>query len=215
MILKDATADDLKKIAECHIDAFPESVTSLLGKKFVTRMLQWYLSDSNKFLFWIEMNESCIGYCGGYIRKDSDPYGSATGMSQFGFSEAVSVILRKPWLAFHPEIRSRYSFIYSNLKHKIFQQKKSQQKIATKPHQATEQIPTAGLVVIGVHHTWLKKGIGTLLQQEFERKAISMGAKRLQLSVRKNNEQAIRSYKRNGYHIDSESGPSYVMTKLV
>jgi ribosomal protein S18 acetylase RimI-like enzyme len=72
---------------------------------------------------------------------------------------------------------------------------------------------TAGLVVIGVVPNLQQKGLGTLLQQEFERKAIEMGAKRLSLSVRKQNEKAIRSYKRNGYVKRDENETSFIMVK--
>jgi len=58
-----------------------------------------------------------------------------------------------------------------------------------------------------------QKGLGTLLQQEFERKAIEMGAKRLSLSVRKQNEKAIRSYTRNGYVKRDENETSFIMVK--
>src|SRR6478609_5964080 len=119
MILKPATANDLPLIAQCHIAAFPTSVTSLFGVPFVSGMLGWYLSAPNKFLFWIEENGTCIGYCGGLILDGTDAYGSASGMTQFGFGAAVKIILRKPWLFFHPEIRARYPFIITNLKRRL------------------------------------------------------------------------------------------------
>ena len=69
------------------------------------------------------------------------------------------------------------------------------------------------MVVIGVVPNLQQKGLGTLLQQEFERKAIEMGAKRLSLSVRKQNENAIKSYTKNGYKINDENETSFIMTK--
>jgi ribosomal protein S18 acetylase RimI-like enzyme len=69
------------------------------------------------------------------------------------------------------------------------------------------------LVVIGIRPDLQQKGLGTFLQQEFERKAIEMGAQQLQLSVRTDNLKAIKSYLRNGYEIEKEVAPSYVMIK--
>jgi ribosomal protein S18 acetylase RimI-like enzyme len=216
MIIKDAKHPDLDKIAECHIAAFPTSITSLFGVGFVSQMLQWYLSGPNKFLFWIEEDQKCIGYCGGFVMDGSDAYGSASGMSQFGFGAAAKIMIRKPWLFFHPEIRARYPFIFINIKRRL----KKIIGIGEKPKPVIsttqkEVEPTAGLVVIGVHPNMHKKGIGSLLQQEFERKSIQLGAKQMQLSVRVENAQAISSYKRNGWSIIEDQKISYLMTKTI
>ena len=206
-----ANEDAIPKIAQCHIAAFPETLSSKLGISFISSMMHWYVSASNKFLFYVEENGKVIGYCGGFLIDGSDAYGSGSGMTQFGFSSAIFSFIKKPWLLFHPELRKKYAFILTNIKRKMGLIK--EQPIATQKQVFKDEPLTAGLVVIGVLPNLQQKGIGTLLQKEFERKAIEMGAKRLQLSVRKNNEQAIRSYNRNGYHIQSEAGPSYVMIK--
>jgi ribosomal protein S18 acetylase RimI-like enzyme len=211
MTTKNATPADLVKIASCHVEAFPDSVTSLMGISFVAKMLEWYLSAPNKFLYWIEEDGECIGYCGGYVRDSSDSFGSATGMSQFGLNEAFRVVLRKPWLLFHPEIISRYKFIISNLKRRFTPIKNKTTHVTPQPH--IIPIRTAGLVVIGVRKNKMKKGIGSLLQIEFEKRAKALNAEIMQLSVRKTNESAIASYKRNGWYIDSEQPISYLMKK--
>jgi ribosomal protein S18 acetylase RimI-like enzyme len=210
---KNATHPDLEKIAACHMLAFPDSVPVLLGKSFVVEMLQWYLSAPNKFLFWIEENNQCIGYCGGYVKNEQDAYGAASGMTQFGFNAAIKAMIKRPWLAFHPEIRSRYAFVFTNVKRKLFRKKYTQTSSTSKPVEHTVPLKTAGLIVIGVHPNWQKKGLGSLLQQEFEKKAIDLHAEMLQLSVRKNNAQAISSYQRNGWHIAEEQTISYIMKK--
>jgi ribosomal protein S18 acetylase RimI-like enzyme len=125
----------------------------------------------------------------------------------------LSAFLLRPWLLFHPEVRNKYGFIFTNVKRKfgLLKEQKPQQVIL--PEENKSSTLTAGLVVIGVRPNLQQKGLGTILQQEFEAKARSMGAKRLQLSVRKTNQQAIKSYQRNGYTIHHELGPSFVMIK--
>jgi ribosomal protein S18 acetylase RimI-like enzyme len=206
-----ATQQDLYKIAKCHIAAFPKSVTSLLGEKVVASMLQWYLSAPNKFLFYVEENGKVTGYCGGFLMDGSDAYGSGSGMTQFGFNQAAGAFALKPWLLLHPEVRNKYKFILTNVARKLGL-KKEQPMAVTQPKPKNEPL-TAGLVVIGVVPNLQQKGLGTLLQQEFERKAIEMGAKRLSLSVRKQNEKAIRSYTRNGYVKRDENETSFIMVK--
>lgn len=204
-----ATSNDLNKIAKCHIAAFPKSVTSLLGMKVVASMLKWYLSAPNKFLFYAEENGIVTGYCGGFVMDGSDAYGSGSGMTQFGFNQAAAAFASKPWLLLHPEVRIKYPFILTNIARKLGLKKDLPMAVSKPKYQPL----TAGLVVIGVIPNLQQKGLGTLLQQEFERKAIEMGAHQLQLSVRINNTKAIKSYQRNGYVIEKEVAPSYVMIK--
>jgi ribosomal protein S18 acetylase RimI-like enzyme len=201
---------DLEKIAICHKLAFPDSITTKLGVKAIVGMMNWYLSSESKFLFHIDLDDKIIGFCGGYIKDGSD-IGSATGMTQFGFKSVALSLLSKPWLMFHPEVRKKYSFILTNLLRKVGLKK--HKSMALSATEQNNELLTAGLVVIGVHPNWQGKGIGTILQTEFEAKARSMGAKCLQLSVRTSNNQAIKSYQRNGYVIQKEEGPSYVMVK--
>lgn len=216
-IIKDAQAGDLKKIARCHKAAFPDSLTSLLGLGFISDMLKWYLSGSNKFLYWIEENGKCIGYCGGYLMDGRDAYGASSGMTQFGFNSALRSMVLRPWLFFHPEILAKYKFIWTNIKRRLIKQPAiTKQENPTHPVTKTSNTPLqAGLVVIGVSPELHKKGIGTLLQQEFESRAVKMGATMLSLSVRKVNSKAIASYQRNGWKITDENGPSHIMTKYV
>lgn len=206
-----ATQEDLNKIAHCHIQAFPDSVTSLLGVEVVASMLQWYLSAPNKFLFFVENQGKVTGYCGGFIQDGSDAYGSGSGMSQFGFNQAASAFLKKPWLLLHPEVRKKYPFIFTNILRKLGLRKDL--PMAVKTSETKNEPLTAGLVVIGVLPNLQQKGLGTQLQQEFENKTKQLGAKRLSLSVRKQNEKAIKSYTRNGYAIADENETSFIMNK--
>jgi ribosomal protein S18 acetylase RimI-like enzyme len=209
--IKYATENDLTKIAACHIAAFPDSFSSKLGVKFVSNMMKWYLSSTNKILFFIEDDKLVLGYCGGHLLDGIDGYGAASGMTQFGFNAALSAIMKRPWLIFHEELRKRYSFILRNILRK-FKLKKDVPLSSTVTYHTDEPL-TAGLVVIGVNPNLQQKGLGTFLQKEFERKSSSMGAMRLTLSVRTKNERAIKSYLRNGYSIKSTNETSHIMTK--
>lgn len=205
-----ATMDVLGIISVCHMLAFPMSLITKLGKNTVVDMLKWYLSAPNKFLFYIKDGNEVIGYCGGYLKDGTDQYGSGSGMTQSGFKSAALALVKKPWLLLHPEVIKRYGFIAKNVLRKLGLFKST---LSNNDQAVLQELGTAGLVVIGVHPQWQGKGVGTQLQIEFETKARLMGAKRLQLSVRTNNTQAIKSYQRNGYTIQKEEGPSYVMVK--
>lgn len=81
---------------------------------------------------------------------------------------------------------------------------------------AMSKAPHAGLVVIGVNPDRQGKGYGSILLREFERRAVEdFGIKKLQLSVKINNTQAIKAYERNGWMKDTIQGASLSMIKLV
>lgn len=212
--VKTSTQSDLKKIAECHRSAFPGSLSSAMGISYLVRMIGWYLSGKNRMLFHVEDGGKVIGYCGGMIDDGTESMGSASGMIQFTFNDAVKAIALRPWLLFHSEMHSKYGLIIKNVKRRFGIGKKKTGKSSTaKPGPVAE--PLAGLVVIGVAKEFMGRGYGSLLLKEFESRARAAGIKKLGLSVRKENEQAIKSYARNGWVITKENPQSYEMEKNV
>ena len=204
----------LPSIARCHHTAFPESLATALGQRYVARMLSWYLSTDKTFLFHLEDESGlCVGYCGGMISDGSLGTGSASGMAQHAFKEAVFAFLTHPWVFFHPELRAKWPVLWKNILMKLGLRKRvhfspeQKKKMATDPH--------AGLVVIGVDPGCQGKGYGSLLLQEFERRAIEQyGVHRLQLTVLSRNQQAIRAYERNGWVKSATQGISTSMIKV-
>jgi ribosomal protein S18 acetylase RimI-like enzyme len=76
-------------------------------------------------------------------------------------------------------------------------------------------VPFWGLVVIGVDPAFQGKGIGSILLQEFEKLAKEDGVTRINLSVKKENSKAIKSYERNGWQILSSNLDSLTMYKNI
>ena len=61
--------------------AFPDSFSTKLGKKYCTKMFEWYLSTNSTFLFHMKIDNNIVGYCGGKI-AGSLGSGSTTAMMQ-------------------------------------------------------------------------------------------------------------------------------------
>lgn len=133
-------------------------------------------------------------------------------MAQHTFRQAVWAFLTHPWVLFHPEVRAKWPVLWKNILMKLGLRKRvhfspqQKEKMARDPH--------AGLVVIGVDPAFQGQGYGSLLLREFERRAVEVyGVRKLQLSVRADNHQAIRAYERNGWVRGEEKGGSLGMWK--
>lgn len=211
--LKTSTHTDLPAIARCHRAAFPGALASALGQRYVAEMLSWYLSTDKTFLFHLEVDGICAGYCGGMISDGTLATGSASGMAQHSFGAAVHAFLLRPWVLFHKEVRAKYPLLWRNLLMKLGLRAKVHAP-AQKAKQRKD--PHAGLVVIGVDPAFQGKGYGSVLLKEFERRVVEdYGVHKLQLTVLANNVQAIRAYERNGWMRGIVQGRSLGMEKFV
>ncbi|MEZ4963548.1 MAG: N-acetyltransferase [Saprospiraceae bacterium] len=176
-------------------------------------MLSWYLSSDKTFIFHVEDEKGrCAGYCGGMISDGSLGTGSASGMAQHAFRQAVWAFATHPWVFFHPEMRAKWPVLWKNILMKLGLRKRVHFSPAQKEKMA--KAPHAGLVVIGVDPACQGKGYGSLLLQEFERRAVEdYGVRKLQLTVLADNAQAIRAYERNGWVRGKQEGKSLGMWK--
>ncbi len=202
-----ATMQSLSPIARCHRAAFPASLSSALGHDYVAKMLSWYLSTDNTFLFCVNEGDQCVGYCGGMM-KTGVGVGSASSMAQYSFNAAMKAFLLRPWLVFHKEIRAKFPFIWKNIVNRFVKRNKKITSHSTVPFE-----PYVGLVVIGVDPVYQGKGYGSLMIQEFEKITQQHGLKKMTLSVRSDNAKAISSYLKNGWLITRDDGGSTSMEK--
>lgn len=189
-------AADLKGIARCHIAAFPKSLSSQLGPSYCVKMLEWYLTSDNKFLFHIIGKDGIAGYCGGFVRK-GELHGSSTGMTQHASKAGILALLLRPWLLAHPKLRQNYKFLWRNLV--LFLKSPQSDNLPVKSSINFSKELTAGLVVIGVNPKYQGQGFGSVLLKEFEKKAIVMNCSRLILTVESSNSTAILAYEHNGW----------------
>jgi len=202
---------DLVRIAQCHRKAFPDTLSTAMGQAYVEKMLEWYLVDDRAFIFFLEESGKCIGYCGGLKYDGKSPVGSASSMIQHSYHAAVSAMLRKPWLFVHPEFLKKYRLAFKNLWRRMLSSVGLPKKIAS----VSSTIPPhTGLIVIGVDPAHQGKGYGGMMLSEFERLSNKFGYYHLMLTVRTNNEQAIKSYQRNGWSITQSGKGSTTMEKI-
>lgn len=206
-----AKHEDLVKIAKCHQKAFPKSLSSAMGVNYLIKMLEWYLVDSRAFLFYIQENDLCMGYCGGLKFDGTTRVGSASSMIQHSYNMAVKTFLMRPWLFFHPEFLAKYKLAFRNVIKRI----KAVMGIRSEPKPLNNNVIEVhtGLIVIGVDPKVQGKGYGSQLLQEFERVSKNLGFDKMMLTVRTVNSIAIKSYEQNGWSITKVEGVSTSMEK--
>lgn len=208
-----ATRADLPRLAQCHRAAFPRTLSSAMGQHYVEKMLEWYLDDERAFIFLLELDNQCIGYCGGLKFDGTVRVGSASSMIQHSYNQAIKIFLKKPWLFFHPEFISKYKLAIKNV---WFRVKRSFGIVKTSLMKSQERLqPHTGLIVIGLDPSVQGKGYGSLLLQEFERISGTLGFNKMMLTVRTDNLKAIRSYLRNGWVVTRQEKRSTTMEKKI
>jgi len=204
---------DLTEIAKCHRAAFPDSLSTKLGVSYCSKMLEWYLSSENKFLFHLKDKTTIAGYCGGFIRE-GELHGSSTGMTQFASREGIKALLLRPWLFMHPKFVNNYRFFLRNFL-LLFTKKLVSARANEKVTSESLKERTAGLVVIGVAPKFQGHGYGSLLLKEFEKKAKKMNCTKMNLTVESANDTAIRAYLRSGWEKGNEEDLHLSMFKII
>jgi GNAT superfamily N-acetyltransferase len=201
---------DLPQLCEVHKSAFPKSLSSKQGNRFISKMLEWYIVSERGIFFHLENNKEIIGYCGGIITTLPNQEGAVTSISQYSFNEFIKSFLIRPWLLFHPTTLSKYSYIVKNILLRFgLKNKKSSLK-------SNEEFNTfTGLVVIGLKQEAQGKGAGALLLNEFEEQSIKLRVNRMRLSVIPQNSKAIKAYKKSGWKEGNLSNNSLSMFKIL
>ena len=210
MNCKVSSLRDLKNIVKCHKSAFPKSLSTKLGNRFISKMMEWYIVSDRGVLFHIEdKNKELIGFCGGIITKNSKLNGAVTSISQYCFNIFVLSYMLKPWLIFHRKNLKKIAYIKKNILIKFRLIKKTKADVDKDFH------PFMGLVVICINKENQGLGHGQILLEEFEKKAKEEEIKRITLSVKPNNTHAIKAYKKKGWMVNKQTNDSIQMIKFI
>ena len=202
---------DLHLLSHCYKSSFPFSLSTQLGSRFISKMLEWYIISDRGILFHISDDAGVIiGFCGGIINKSPGMMGAISSISQYAFYDFVKSYLRKPWLLFHRDNLRKIPYITKNIliKFGFFKETSTLSPAPDLFH------PSIGLVVIAVSKYFQRNGFGSILLAEFERLALQYyGINRITLTVKSCNLPALNCYLKNGWQVSSSKVTSKVLIK--
>jgi len=183
--------DDLNALTDLHCQAFPESRSTRLGKRYMRKMFRWFLEKQPKLCLGIEQEGQLAGYVvgaiGGYGRK----------IFRYAIIEVILGLLLHPGLWFR---RGTFTLWHSYLQ--AFLPNKKPRAIPEL--REAPSVVNASLAGIGVAPKMQGKRIGKALMIAFEQAALSQGAGKLTLSVNMDNLAARRLYEGCNWKVDSE-----------
>jgi len=188
---------DLESIAKCRIEAFPNSLSSKLGIKYVKKLLSFYLTRDN-FLIYLSNENECVGFVTGMV-PELDFICSTREAIDLTFRDILKGLLNKPWLVFHPIILSNFNLVIELVKNKTSLSKQEEKIMPTRT--PNELKGSVGLIDIAVLPKHQGNGYSSMLLKAFENKCYEKGLNKMHLSVKPENNKAIQSYLRNGWVI--------------
>ena len=214
LILDYCSKDDLKAVAVCHREAFPDSFSTKLGQAYLIKNYEWYLISNRNFLIKASIDGKVVGFVGGMLFDKSSTMGSTSSVMQYTFKQALVGLMIHPWLIFNIEVRKNIVLIARNIARKVglSRKPKSTNAVLSNP---IEVVPSLGLVVIGNAPRYRGKGVGTKLLERFEEEAKKLEVNQMHLSVRKKNVNAIKAYTRMGWSVKKEAGDNLEMIKVL
>ncbi|MDA8819498.1 GNAT family N-acetyltransferase [Schleiferiaceae bacterium] len=208
--VKISVLKDLEDIAICHQSAFPKALASRQGRKFVSKMLEWYIVSDRGTLFHLRDASKVVGYVGAIYVPEPGLIGAASSITQYAFKSFITSILIRPWLFLHPDVLRRVGFIFKNLSAKLGLKK----DLGNLESDSEDFKSHLGLVVIGVERTMQGKGVGARLMNFLAHMAKEdFKVNRLLLTVAKSNKKALKSYQSNGWTIRKDEGDHYQLVK--
>ena len=211
MILKKPNMDDLESIAECRRIVFPDSVVSKMGRWYLVKIFKMFVTSPNHFIFYIERDNKCVGYCSGSLGTlEITGLGSTSSMIHYAFWEGILSLMVRPWLLFEKSIITKWPFIIQKFFERIKKIFRGKYYVIEKKNSSPEVV---WIIDVGVHPDYRRLGIGSKLLVEFDNRVINFGILRGGLTVKKSNLGAIKVYNKHGWNIHETRSSSYCMMK--
>lgn len=198
--IRPLTVEDLPDVARVHMQAFPDSALTKLGREAVRRYYEWQVTGPHEALnIGVYDQDNLLGFCFGGVFR-----GALGGFLQKNRAFLVRRVISHPWLLANPLFRERARFAISRLYKQFFPRRASvaAKSSATRP----EKAPSFGILSIAVAPSYQGSGVAQLLMEYLEQVAIERGFTYMDLTVHPSNKRAVRFYEKMGWQRDVKDG---------
>lgn len=198
--IRPLTVGDLPEVARVHIQAFPESALTKLGREAVRRYYEWLITGPHEALnIGAYDQDNLLGFCFGGVFR-----GAMGGFLEKNRVFLVYRVVSHPWLLVNPLFRERARFAVSRLYKRFLpgRRREAPKSTAAKPKQPS----SFGILSIAVAPQYQGSGVAQLLMEYSERIAIERGFVRMGLTVHPSNKRAVRFYEKMGWQRDMNDG---------
>jgi ribosomal protein S18 acetylase RimI-like enzyme len=189
VVLRALDKDDLPQVALVHIDAFPNSALSRLGREVVEQYYVWQLTGPHEKVraTGAFVVDDCAGFSFSGIFN-----ASTSGFIQNNRALLISSVLRHPGLFLDRPFLERMK---AGLRLLVGFAKR-------KPRTERNEVlvmPNYGILSIAVSPRFQKLGIGQMLMLDAEDEAVRYGRRKICLTVHPANKKAVRFYEKQDW----------------
>jgi ribosomal protein S18 acetylase RimI-like enzyme len=194
MQIRRLKSDDLDAVVAVHMERFPDSRSTQLGKAFLRKMYCWFLLNYPELSLVATIDDQVVGLAvgsiGGYGRR----------VFRYALPQVIWGFVTHPQLLF----RDRMFYLWRSYLRGLYP--KSAKTLAAPPDSSKPVIRQAAFASLAVLHT--ATGVGIPLILAFERAAREHGANRIGHTVKKENVSARKIYEGLGWKFRGESDHS-------
>jgi ribosomal protein S18 acetylase RimI-like enzyme len=111
-----ADQGDVAALVDLHLKCFSASdhIAVMFGEDFIRAAYKWFVTDAQTFVLVAKTGDRLVGF----TALADKPYNGP--MLRAGRNEALRGLLRRPWLAFHPELLLRlFRMVFPKRKEKL------------------------------------------------------------------------------------------------
>ncbi len=199
--MRDIHVQDLLSVARVHSAAFSGSAVTLLGIEAVRRYYEWQLTGPHQAVaLGAFLDGELLGFCFGGVFR-----GAYSGYIRKHRWFLTWRVVTHPWFATNSAFRDAVMLGLRALK------RSGSPRIAASP-----DIPEKGfgILAIAVHPDHQGRGVGQRLMKHIEIVASGRGFRKLTLTVRPDNQKAVRFYEKLAWQrTGNSSGWAGNMTK--
>ena len=190
--------EDLPDVAQIHIQAFPDSALTKLGKEAIRLYYEWQILGPHDALNIVIFNGAVLlGFCFGGVFR-----GALGGFLEKNRTFLIRQVVTHPWLLTNSLFRERAQFALNRVIKRFHTAKTSVSSAPPKP--ANER--SFGILSIAVAPQYQGSGAAQLLMEYSERVALERGFTRMGLTVHPSNGRAVRFYEKMGWKRDMKDG---------